>query len=100
MNHPLPDAAWTALLDEMEAALDSFPPLLVATGALPDDPGPLPPALAGRAARTLRRMAEVEAELVAQQAEIARELVGLSAARTASAATATPNVPRFLDTKA
>jgi hypothetical protein len=98
MSQPLSAAAWTGLLDEMEAGLDCFPPLVA--GALPDDPGPLPPAVAERAVRTLRRMAEVEAELVAQQAEIARELVGLSAARTAAAATATPNVPRFLDTKA
>jgi hypothetical protein len=96
-NGGLSSARWAALLDEMEAGLDSFPPLVAA--ALPDDPGPLPPALAERAVRTLRRMAEVEAELQAQQAEIARELVGLAAARTAAANSA-PAVPRFLDTKA
>jgi hypothetical protein len=88
-------AAWATLLDEMEAGLESSPP--VAAAPLPEDPGPLPLALAERAVRTLRRMSEVEAEIEAQQAEIARELVGLSAAK---AAAATPNVPRFLDTKA
>jgi hypothetical protein len=96
-NGGLSAAGWAALLDEMEAGLDSFPPVVAA--ALPDDPGPLPPALARRAVRTLRRMAEVEAELEAHQADIARELVGLAAAKTAAANSA-PAIPRFLDTKA
>jgi hypothetical protein len=91
-------AAWVALLDEMDAGLDSFPPATLA--ALPADPGPVPPGLADRAVRTLRRMAEVEATLDGQRAEIARELVGLSAARTAASANATPNVPHFLDARA
>lgn len=91
-------ADWVSLLDEMEAGLESFPPAVVA--ALPCDPGPLPPSLRDRAVGTLRRMAEIEATLDGQRAEIARELVGLSAARTAASANATPNVPHFLDTKA
>ena len=35
---------WAALLDAIDAGLDSFPPVLV--DALPADPGPVPPALA------------------------------------------------------
>lgn len=91
-------SVWTELLDAMESGLEAFPPVVI--DQLPSDVGPLPPALQDRAVRLLRRMAEAEAELQAQQAEIARELVGLSAARTASAATAAPNVPHFLDTRA
>lgn len=98
MTHPLSVPEWTTLLDEMEAGLNAFPPAVVAR--LPDDPGPVPPALAERAVRTLRRMAEVEADLVAHQADIARELVGLSAAKTAATSTSTATVPRFLDTRA
>lgn len=91
-------SVWTQLLDDMEAGLAESPP--VALAPLPADPGPVPPALQDRAVHVLRRTAEAEAELVAQQAEIARELIGLSAARTASASTAAPNIPRFLDTRA
>ncbi len=90
--------AWAQLLDSMEAGLAEFPP--VAVESLPTDPGPVPPALQDRAVRLLRRMAEVEAELAGQQAEVARDLIGLSAARTASGSTAAPDVPRFLDTHA
>jgi hypothetical protein len=91
-------STWTALLDVMEAGLDEFPPVVV--DQLPADPGPLPPALQDRAVQLLRRMAEVETALDAARAEMARELTGLSAARTASAMTAAPNVPHFLDTRA
>ena len=89
---------WKELLDAMEAGLDEFPPAVV--DARPTAPGPVPAALQDRAVQLLCRMAEVEAELAGQQAEVAQELIGLSAARTASAATAAPNVPRFLDTRA
>lgn len=86
--------AWAALLDAMDDGLDAFPPVLVDT--LPADPGPVPPALVDRAARTLHRMAEAEAALDRHRAEIARDLTAISAAKTG----ATPTVPRFLDTKA
>jgi hypothetical protein len=62
----------------MEAGLESFPP--VAVVGLPADPGPIPGALVDRAVRTLRRMAEAEAELDDRRADIARELIGLAAA--------------------
>lgn len=92
-------SGWVALLDAMEAGLESFPPVVV--DDLPAEPGPIPPALVDRAVRTLQRMAEAEARLEEERAEIGRELNGLSAARTAAAAAnATPNVPRFLDTRA
>jgi len=91
-------SSWTELLDAMEAGLHAFPPAVV--DSLPADLGPLPLALQDRAVQLLRRMADVEAEVAGQQAEVARELIGLSAARTAAAATTAPNVPRFLDTRA
>jgi len=91
-------SGWAALLDAMEAGLAEIPPVVVES--LPSDPGPVPPGLQDRAVRLLRRMTEVEAELAGQQAEVARELIGLAAARTASGSTAAPNVPRFLDTRA
>ena len=91
-------SAWMTLLDEMEAGLASFPPAVVE--ALPPDPGPVPPALLDRAVRTLRRMAEAEAKLEEHRSEIARELIGISAARTAAASSASPTVPHYLDTKA
>lgn len=89
-------ASWAALLDAIDAGLEFSPPVVV--DYLSAEPGPLPPALRDRAVSTFRRMAEAEAELAAQQAEIARELIGLSAARTASAATAAA-VPHFLDAR-
>lgn len=89
---------WAALLDAMEAGLTEVPPVVVES--LPSDPGPVPPVLQDRAVQLLRRMTEVESELAGQQAEVARELIGLAAARTASASTAAPNIPRFLDTRA
>ena len=91
-------SVWTDLLDAMEAGLDVFPPSAI--GSLPADPGPLPPPLQHRAAGLLRRMSEIEADLAAQQVEAARELIALSAARSASAATGAANVPRLLDTRA
>jgi hypothetical protein len=45
-------------------------------------------------------MAEVEAALQRQRAEIAGELATLSAARTAATANTAPAVPFFLDTRA
>jgi hypothetical protein len=89
---------WASLLDAMEEGLDSFPPVLV--GSLPDDPGPVPPALVDRGVRTLRRMAEVEAALKHHRAEIGRELAAVSAAHAAATTNAAPSVPHFLDTKA
>jgi hypothetical protein len=91
-------ARWTALLDAMEVGLELSPPVPVRT--LPADPGPLPPALHDRATELLRRMAEAEAELAGRQAEVARQLTGLSAARTASGNAGDRNVPRFLDARA
>jgi hypothetical protein len=89
---------WTALLDAIDEGLTSSPPVLV--DFAPADLGPLPAALAIRAEATLQRMAATEAALERDRSEIARELVGLATARTAAASTATPNVPRFLDTRA
>jgi hypothetical protein len=89
---------WTALLDAMDEGLKSFPPVLV--DALPTDLGPLPPVLAARAARTLQRMADGQAVLEQEQAELRRELTALSAAKAVAAGNAAPSVPHFLDTKA
>jgi hypothetical protein len=72
---------WAALLDQIEDGLASSPPVLL--DALPPDPGPVPPALAGRAARTLQRMLDLQAVLERQQAEVAAQLSALSAARAA-----------------
>jgi hypothetical protein len=90
--------SWAALLEAMEDGLDSFPPVVV--DALPADPGPVPPALADRAARTLRRMADARAALEHQRAEIGRELVALSALRANATRASASTVPFFLDTKA
>jgi hypothetical protein len=90
--------SWAALLAAMEDGLDSFPPVLV--DALPADPGPVPPALADRAARTLRRMDEVGAALERHRAEISRELVALSALKANARRASSSPVPYFLDTKA
>ena len=89
---------WPTLLDAIDEGLRSFPPVLLDN--LPMDLGPLPPLLAARAARTLRRMAEVEAALERDRAELARELAALSAAKAVAAGNAAPPVPHFLDTKA
>jgi len=87
---------WAALLDAMDEGLAATPPVAVDLARLPPDLGVLPPALAGRAATTLRRMAEAEAVLERHLADLARELAALSALATAPAV----NVPHFLDTKA
>ena len=75
-------------------SLTSSPPVLV--DFAPSDFGPVPVALAGRAAATLQRMTEVESLLERERAELARELAALSAAKSSPAA----SVPRFLDTRA
>ena len=92
------DGAWTALLHSIEDGLATFPPVLVEV--LPLDAGPVPPALVERAVSTLARMAEAEATLERQRAEIGRELVGLAALKANVARAATSPVPRFLDTRA
>jgi len=84
---------WPALLDAIDEGLTSLPPVLVDLEQDAADVGPLPPALAERAAATLRRMAEAEAALEHHRADLARELAALSALKTTS-------VPRFLDTRA
>jgi hypothetical protein len=72
---------WAALLDAIEDGLAASPPVLLED--LPPDPGPVPPALAGRAARTLQRMLDLQAVLERQRGEIADQLAALSAARAA-----------------
>jgi hypothetical protein len=89
---------WVALLDAMDQGLGSFPPVLL--DPLPDDPGPIPPGLAHRVTHTLRRMAEVQAALEHEQADIARELAALAALKAAAPQAAASSVPQFLDTKA
>lgn len=86
--------AWTELLDAIDEGLTSSPPVLV--DFEPSDVGPLPVALANRAAATLQRMTEAESALERERAELARELAALSAGKSSPAA----SVPRFLDTKA
>jgi hypothetical protein len=89
-------SGWAALLDALDEGLRVCPPVLA--DAPPTDLGPIPPALAARAAWTLRRMAEVEAALERDRARLAGKLAALSAARAATACTAA--FPHFLDTKA
>jgi len=91
---------WAALLDAIDDGLASFPPVFV--DDLPPDAGPVPPALAGRAAATLQRMIDLEAAMKAQQAEIADQLSALSAARAARKRQrdGTKPVPHFLDSRA
>jgi len=89
---------WVALLDAMDEGLNATPPVLLES--LPTSIAPVPPALAGRAAATLRRMTEVGAALEHQRSALAAELATLSAARSAAAASSAPSVPFFLDTRA
>jgi hypothetical protein len=91
---------WPALLDAMDEGLVSFPPVLVDLEHGAAGMGPLPPALAERAAATLRRMAEAEAALEHDRSELARELAALSALKATTPQTAASSVPQFLDTKA
>jgi hypothetical protein len=96
MIHTEAPTDWAALLDDIEDGLDTFPPVLV--DALPTNPGPIPSALVARATRTLERMTEAEAALEHHRTDLARDLTAISAVK--SAATATPSIPRFLDTRA
>jgi hypothetical protein len=89
---------WASLLDVIDAGLEASPPVIV--DDLPADPGPVPAALVDRAARTLRRMAEVEGALEQHRAEIGRDLAAVAAARSATAAIASPTTPYFLDARA
>jgi hypothetical protein len=89
---------WPALLDAIDEGLASSPPVVV--DFAPSDLGPLPAALGPRASATLQRMTEAEAALEQEHADMARELMGLAAARTAAASIAAPRVPRFLDARA
>lgn len=89
---------WVALLDAIDEGLASSPPVLV--DFAPADFGPLPADLASRATSTLQLMAEVEAALQREQAELARELAALSAAKASATVNAASPVPHFLDTKA
>ena len=92
------DPGWPALLDAMDDGLRSSPPVLVDLERCAADLGPLPSALAGRAAATLRRMAEVEAALEHYRSELACDLAALSALKATQSAAS--SVPHFLDTKA
>jgi len=92
--------AWSALLDAIDEGLTSLPPVLVDLEHHRANLGPLPAALAGRAATTLGRMAEAETALEHQRSELARELAALSALKTTTPRSAAASVPHFLDTKA
>ncbi len=70
--------------------------MLAQANQAPQQVGPLTATFGARAAATVQRMAENEATLEQEKAGIARELIGLAAARTA-ASSATPNMPWFLD---
>ena len=91
---------WAALLDVMEDGLASSPPVFV--DDLPPDPGPVPPALVDRAARTLQRMLDLQAILEARQSAIGSQLSALAAARAARARLrdGTKPVPHYLDSRA
>ena len=91
---------WAALLDAIDEGLTSFPPVLVDLEGGAANLGPLPPALAERAATTLRRMAEAEATLEHHRSDLARELAAVTALKAAAPQTAGSSVPHFLDTKA
>jgi hypothetical protein len=91
---------WPAMLDAIDEGLTSFPPVLVDLDLCVATLGPLPSALADRAALTLRRMAEAEAILEHHRSDLARELAALSALKAATLQTAASTVPHFLDTKA
>lgn len=90
---------WPTLLDAIDEGLTSFPPVLVDLEHYRANLGPLPPALAGRAATTLRRMTEAETALKHERSELARELAALSALK-ATPRSGAFSVPHFLDTKA
>jgi small-conductance mechanosensitive channel len=92
--------SWAAVLDAIDEGLQAFPPVLVDVDPLRAALGPLPSALAERARRTLHRMAQVEAALEHERADLARELAVLSALTANAPATVATSVPRYLDTKA
>jgi hypothetical protein len=89
---------WAALLDRLDDGLGSTPPVLL--DALPGDLGPIPPALGPRAVHTLARMTELVASMEQQRADVAAELIALSAARAAATANTARSVPHFLDARA
>ena len=91
---------WPALLDAMDDGLTAFPPTLVDLEHLAADLGRLPVSLAARAEATLRRMAEVEAILDKERADLGRELVALTALKATTPQSGASSVPNFLDTKA
>lgn len=91
---------WPALLDAMDDGLAAFPPTVVDLEHLAADLGPLPAPLRERAEATLRRMAEVEAVLDRERADLARELAALSALKATTPQPGASSVPNFLDTKA
>jgi len=91
---------WAALLDSVDEGLTSFPPVLIDFEHCAATLGPLPPALAGRAAATLRRMAQTEAALEHHRSDLARELAALSALKATTPHPAASLVPHFLDTRA
>jgi len=91
---------WAALLDAMDAGLQSVPPVLVDLDEFAAGLGPLPVPMAARAAATLHRMAEVEATLERDRAELGRELAALTALAATAPAAVAATVPHFLDTKA
>jgi hypothetical protein len=92
--------SWPALLDAIDAGLQSVPPTFVDLDALGPELGPLPAPLAARAAATLRRMTQAEAALERSRAELGRELAALTALAATAPAAAAATVPHFLDTKA
>ena len=91
---------WPALLDAIDNGLTSFPPVLVDLEHCAANLGPLPPALADRAATTLRHMAAAEATLEHHRSDLARELAALSVLKATTPQSAASSVPHFLDTKA
>jgi hypothetical protein len=91
---------WPALLDAIDRGLSSFPPVFVDLERYAAVVGPLPPALAARAATTLRRMAEAEAALEHHRSGLARELAALSSLKATTPQTGASSVPHYLDTKA
>ncbi|MGH9012204.1 MAG: hypothetical protein ACRDYF_20535 [Acidimicrobiia bacterium] len=91
---------WPALLDAIDDGLAAFPPTILDLEHLAAGLGPLPAPLAQRAEGTLRRLAEVEAALDQERAELARELAALSALKATTLQPGASSVPNFLDTKA
>jgi hypothetical protein len=94
-NAPDPVAAWTAILDRLEAGLDRphLPGDLPTGGEL----GTMPASLRPRAERLLAAQRQLEAELAAQRDAVAEELRQLAGGRARTPRPGASGAPAGVD---